>query len=851
MKPQTPGSNKISTIVFGGTVAFASVLTGCGMSGGTGSNANPIAQPASLKGMQGSVHGGNQPVQGSKITIYVVGINTPGSGVTGYGSGATSVATTTTDTTGSFSFPAGSYTCPTPTREAYVVATGGNPGLSGATVNNTDLTLMAALGPCPAGGNLLAGSPTNGIPAIPFADINEVTTVAAVWALQQFMAPPTSANAGAPNIGAPNTAYSNGLSSPNTLSVQSAVIGMNNAFTTASMMVDISTGTAPNTNFTYATPETAKINTLANITAACVNTDPTQSSTCSNLFTDATPSGSTNAAADTVQALWYIAQNPINNISNLYNYGSASPPFVPYSTPPGTLSGSTPSAAAFNDATIAINYAPSSSGLPVLGKTYGLAIDAYGNAWFGNDGQAAVANASPTGAVAASIAELGPNGAALVAPITSFPLSTTGGTAAKYTVAPPTNTRTFDIPSQLAIDLTNRPWVVNGSDVAYTGGTTACSSADFCAGDLAVSSASTGTSVAGGVTTTGYTVADGPTGLTIDGSNNVFAANSANTFGIARAVSRMSALDGSGFAYSGATAPNNLPGASVIMGVDTNPNVPGGIVWALTADSCIQKVDGSNTAFGLLGLYGGTSVNGLTKSEVGTNYDPDITLGAGTAATTNPAAEGNCDATNISIGQILQSGMSSPVSIAFDSSNGAWITDVIFGGEGFDGLTYITAPNAASGAIPSSATLINGVASSPTIATPTAGTTLNVPEWPEVDGNNHVWVSQNTSGSVVEASVNTTGATPVITLMTPGQGSAIPGAAYGIGFVHSVLVAKMLAIDPSGNVWVSNGNTNSYTNQSGGTTALDNSVTVIVGAAGPVVTPISLRLHNTRLGQKP
>jgi hypothetical protein len=614
---------------------------------------------------------------------------------------------------------------------------------------------------------------------------------------------------------------------------------------------------SPNTNYTYATPETAKINTLADIIAACVNTDPSSSNTtCSSLFGDATPSGSTTAA-DTTQALWYMAQNPINNLSNLYNYKSSTPPFVPVYTAPGTLVSSAPSPTAFNDTTIAINYAPSSSSLPVVGKSFGIAIDAYGNAWIDNQGQTAISNVAPTGAVAASIAELGPDGSALVAPVTTFPLSTTGGSAAKFTVAQPINSRTITAPTQLAIDLTNRAWFAN-ADIAYTTGFTACSTTDICSGDVGVFSASTGTDVAGGASSTGYLVGYGPSGLVIDGSNNVFVSNTGSTTGgyASRSLSKMSALDGSGFTYSTASSgsvPNGLTGGSEYIGVDTNPNVAGGIVWVAAFTACGQTYGTSSVIdFGLLGLYGGTADTGLSKSEVGTNYDPSITTGVGTSGAT-----GNCNGTNFTIGQILQSQMANPVAFAFDRNNGAWLTNEVHSGTGFDGITYITAPSDSTGAIPSSVTLVNGVASvvtggsSGSTTTATDGTTLDVPEFMEVDGNNNVWIANNSRSGVAEASVNTSGTTPAITLLTPGQGSSVPGASYGIPFVHNTINSRVLAIDPSGNVWITNEGATTYVNQSGTNTALDNSVTVIVGAAGPVVTPMSLRLHNSMLGQKP
>ncbi len=57
--------------------------------------------------------------------------------------------------------------------QVYLVAKGGNPGLSG-TVNNSSLAMMTALGSC---GSIVAGAAVV---------INEVTTVASVAALSAF-----------------------------------------------------------------------------------------------------------------------------------------------------------------------------------------------------------------------------------------------------------------------------------------------------------------------------------------------------------------------------------------------------------------------------------------------------------------------------------------------------------------------------------------------------------------------------------------------------------------------------------------------------------------------------------------
>jgi hypothetical protein len=128
---------------------------------GGGQNSSPPA-------LRGRVHGGQQPVSGSAIQLYAAGAG-------GYGSAGTALLTTSvsTDAHGDFTINR-AYSCPTSSTDVYIVATGGNPSLSLGT-DNISLALMSALGPC---GNLSAST---------FIFINEVTTVASVYALAPFM----------------------------------------------------------------------------------------------------------------------------------------------------------------------------------------------------------------------------------------------------------------------------------------------------------------------------------------------------------------------------------------------------------------------------------------------------------------------------------------------------------------------------------------------------------------------------------------------------------------------------------------------------------------------------------------
>jgi hypothetical protein len=237
-----------------------------------------------------SVHGGQQPVSGSTLQLYAVG-------TTGDGSAATPLLTqtVTSDASGNFNIT-GAYTCPSPSTLVYVTATGGNPGLGPGT-NNAALALMAALGPC---GNL--GPST-------FISMNELTTVAAVWALAPFMSSYSSIGSG--------SADATTLAS---------------AFTLASEYVNTTTGTAPGLNVPAGlTVPVTLLNTLADILSSCVNSAggvAGDGSACGTLFAAATPSGGT-APVNVIGAGTNIANNPVANIASIFALLQPTAPFQP------------------------------------------------------------------------------------------------------------------------------------------------------------------------------------------------------------------------------------------------------------------------------------------------------------------------------------------------------------------------------------------------------------------------------------------------------------------------------------------------------------------------------------------
>jgi streptogramin lyase len=295
------------------------LISGCGGSGSI--IQEPIPTPASGV-LKGRTFGGQFPVKGSEIQLYAAGTG-------GYGVSAQpllSPALTTNDS-GEFTITTSDYSCPSSTVPTYLVATGGDPGLGAV---NPSIALMAALGPC------------GQIHSISNVVVNEVTTVASVWALAPFLGPGAQI----------------GTSSTNTQ-------GLANAFANVNNVVDITKGTSPGSSTpTGALVPAAKIYTLANILASCVNS--LGSTACDALFNAAKPQ-SGSAPTDTVGAALDIAQNPSNNVTTLFDLPTPQSPFGP------TLG------VAPNDWTIAVTFSAGGLDFPAS-----IAIDALGNVWAAN-----------------------------------------------------------------------------------------------------------------------------------------------------------------------------------------------------------------------------------------------------------------------------------------------------------------------------------------------------------------------------------------------------------------------------------------------------------------------------------
>lgn len=320
--------------------AVALALAGCG----AGKLAT-VSAPATGAALQGVFMGGQQPVAGVTVQLYEASS-------AGYGAASIKLGPSTqTTTSGNFNLP--SYTCDSGS-QVYLVGTGGQPIAatpSTPAVTNNNLALMVGLGAC--GGSGLSG----------FINVNELTTVATVWALSPFM----------------TDAAHIGTSSTNTA-------GLTNAFGAINQVVNTATGAISGPALpAEATLPITEIDTLADILEQCVNSGggtAGNGSNCGNLFQLAPDASGTVYPTDTISAALNIAKNPARNVALLNRLRSASPVFQPVlnvNSPP-------------NAWTIAITYTGGGISAPS-----GVAVDQTGNVWLSNSGNNSVTRLDPNG----------------------------------------------------------------------------------------------------------------------------------------------------------------------------------------------------------------------------------------------------------------------------------------------------------------------------------------------------------------------------------------------------------------------------------------------------------------------
>jgi sugar lactone lactonase YvrE len=462
--------------------ALLLLVSGCssGTQDNTGGGGGGGASTGNGVSFSGKVMAGTQPVSGASVQLYAAGSS-------GYGSAGKALLTgaLTTNSTGAFTVPT-AYDCPSSSSQLYLVAKGGNPGLTGS-VNNASLALMTALGSCSS----ITSSTT--------VTMNEVATVASVAALAAFY------SSGA-NIGASST----------------NATGLANAFGTASQLANMATGAAPGASPPIGlTVPSAKINTLADILNTCTATSG--ATACTALLTAATIPGS-SSPADTLDAAYNILRDPANNIAALNALQPSTPIFTPVAPVPvpdwslaATWSGAgmnRPTAMAFDSSGNAwvASYFSALTELPPLGTTgtaqqissasaallesFGLTIDASNNIWVSNEQSASSIN----------------NGNGNIVKFSSAGqvLSGTSGYSAGGVY----------YPQGIAADTTGNVWVVNN-------------------GDSQVSLLSSNGSAVNGATAWGAGQIFLPVAVAVDASHNAWVANQSAT-----TITRVSA-DGS------------------------------------------------------------------------------------------------------------------------------------------------------------------------------------------------------------------------------------------------------------------------------------------------------------------
>jgi hypothetical protein len=561
-----------------------------------------------------------------------------------------------TNASGGFTVASNQYFCDQGD-QVYLYSVGGDAGFG----TNSHAALMAVIGQC-GSNNSFIPAPTGPI------QMNEVTTVAAAYALAGYAEDATDV---AGNI--------NGNAMSNA--------GLANAAANADVLASIGTGLALAPGVNGADVQT-EVNTLANMLAACINSNGTESATpapgtpCYQLLTAGTSQyGNAGAIApDTATEAIYIAHNPSFNTA-LYNLGAASGPFQPVlNTQP-------------NDWTIAITY-----GDTTFNGATDLAIDATGNVWVTNN-DACATGPAPGNLPIYCITEISPQGVDLSGPTgytdpslnkpygiaidTNTPgniwisnnntdtNSPTGATLTELTPATSTtvtaasyNDPNLGIPWGIAVDgFSGAVWIAdNGNNILSL----------FEPGNGFTDSPQN----SGGLST--------PAGVAVDLSGNVWVANPDGFIG--NTISEFNGTD------SGVVGGGGPPAGSPITGttgytVGTMPEKPAvdpsGYIWVANyggqtgAAGSVSKVDPNSgadlndyTGGGITGTYG--SPYGLAVDSQGNiwvaNYGPAEASYSGSITELDPT--GSPLSPNG-----FQNGLNQADSIAIDASGNVWVVN--------------------------------------------------------------------------------------------------------------------------------------------------------------------------------
>jgi hypothetical protein len=754
------------------------LLSACGSSGSspgsamsgpaTSSMSGPVTSSATPPSLAGVVHGGQSPIVGATVTLWAAG--SPPVGNTPCQAGQT-----TTDANGkfSFNFVVGvnglAIPCPEDYQWLYVVATGGNAG-GGV---NTAINLMAAVGS-------IQSYP-------PSIVVNELTTVAAVYALNAFSKIASSGPSGTLSgcVDCTPTAQYDMTQ----LDGNPQVLG--NAFKTAALLANVTTGQPA--KFLPSSADCAPggtavplncypletLTALANSLAACVNSTGPGSSQCTSLFQCAaagaqeqsgntcTVPGGAILSADTLQATLSIAQNPgLVSVSGIFDVAA---PAVVFS--PGL-------SAVPNDWTIAVSFTGGGINSPTA-----IAIDGNGNVWITNS-QGVVTElnpigqpVSPAGFAIPNAGDYRPTSIAIDAYGNAWiPLSTTNGPTVTgltpagqvlCTVSLGTGSGGDVEPDGIAIDATGALWVTTTNIISP-----AASDISLIQGNGPGNCPTLiGSFTGGGISL--------PGAIAIDGTGNVWAVN----FGLLTDVSELSPAGVALSPAGGFTANGDIDQPNAIAidpqgnvwvanqnGKSTPPYPSNGSVTELNSQGVEISPAGGFMGGGVflpqsIGIDGAGNVwvanyisSGLTElNSNGTPRSPS------TGFTANGV-----------IGLVLNGDSTGALGIAIDGAGDVWTTNDLTSVVEYIGaaaptvtplVAQITAPSAALVSIavtPASASVAVGATQQFTAtATFADGTTRNFT-------NVVKWVSSNPSAATINASGLATGVAAGSTNITGG-----------------------------------------------------------------------------------
>jgi hypothetical protein len=484
-----------------------------------------------------------------------------------------------------------------------------------------------------------------------FVNIGEISTVASVWAMAQFM-DSTGFNLGAPSTNA---------------------AGLKNAAATVNNLSDLVTGRAA-AFMSSGFNSPLVLNTLADIVARCVNSANATSPQCKELMCDATPGltfsgglcSGTPTLTDTLGAAHLISVNPHNNVGNLFTLAVHNSPFKP------SL------AAAPEGWEIALNYAP--AGAAFNGPNW-LALDASGNVFVANFNGSSGGNIGSVSELTASTAyttgsKFAPAGATFNQP-QALALDTAGnvwvsncgtscsgsgnsGSVSELTAGSGYATGNnfaaanalFDNPLSIALDVSSNVWAVNFTGVLNTGSVSELTAA---------SSYSTGLNFAAA-----GAAFSNPSSIALDSAANVWVANSGS---VGELTASSSYSTGANFAPAGAAL-----------------DAPGGIMFDASSNVWLANFVGSSNLGSVSELTASSGhTTGLNFAAAGAafNQSNSVALDAsgnvwvansGGGGSVSELTAGSSYATGFNFSP-SGAGLSAPFSIALDASGNVWVVN--------------------------------------------------------------------------------------------------------------------------------------------------------------------------------